>query len=53
MIGNLIEQQFLMARNWPFGSALAMVLLGAVLIFLLLYVAVVTRSEDPRGQQGV
>ncbi|MGQ3296551.1 MAG: ABC transporter permease, partial [Shinella sp.] len=23
MLGNLIEQQFLAARNWPFGSALA------------------------------
>ena len=53
MIGNLIEQQFLMARNWPFGSALAMLVLAAVLIFLLIYVSVVTRSEDTRGQQGV
>ena len=53
MIGNLVEQQFLMARNWPFGSALAMSILAAVLIFLLIYVSIVTRSEDTRGQQGV
>ncbi|MGP9791901.1 ABC transporter permease [Roseinatronobacter sp. NSM] len=35
MIGNLIEQQFLSARNWPFGAALAMLLMAAVLVLLL------------------
>lgn len=45
MIGNLVEQQFLQARNWPFGSALAWVLMFAVLVFLLIYVAVVNRAD--------
>ena len=27
MIGNLVEQQFLSARNWPFGSALSMIIM--------------------------
>lgn len=35
MTGNLIEQQFLSSRNWPFGSALAMVVMAVVLILLL------------------
>ncbi|MCA0938499.1 ABC transporter permease [Salipiger pacificus] len=35
MIGNLIEQQFLSARNWPFGSALAMLVMSAVLVLLI------------------
>jgi spermidine/putrescine transport system permease protein len=35
MIGNLIEQQFLSARNWPFGAALAMLVMAAVLILLI------------------
>ncbi|WP_353474152.1 ABC transporter permease [Salipiger sp. H15] len=35
MIGNLIEQQFLSARNWPFGSALAMLVMTAVLVLLI------------------
>ncbi len=39
MMGNLIEQQFLSARNWPFGSALAMVVMAVVLATLLLFVA--------------
>lgn len=35
MAGNLIEQQFLSSRNWPFGSALAMVIMAVVLTVLL------------------
>jgi len=31
MIGSLIQQQFGQARNWPFGAALAFVLLALVL----------------------
>ena len=38
MIGSPVEQQFLAARNWPFGAALAMLLMAAVLVCLLLYV---------------
>ncbi len=37
MIGSLIQQQFGQARNWPFGSALAFVLLGLILIALWLH----------------
>ncbi|OOG71297.1 spermidine/putrescine ABC transporter permease [Sinorhizobium sp. A49] len=38
MLGNLIEQQFLAARNWPFGSALAMLVMSVMLVLLLVYV---------------
>lgn len=37
MIGNLIQNQFGAARNWPFGAALAFVLLTLVLLAMLLY----------------
>jgi spermidine/putrescine transport system permease protein len=46
MIGNLVEQQFLQARNWAFGSALAWMVMAAVLVFLLLYVSAVGRNDD-------
>lgn len=36
MIGNLVEQQFLSARNWPFGSALSMIIMAVVLAVLLI-----------------
>jgi spermidine/putrescine transport system permease protein len=38
MIGNLVEQQFLSARNWPFGSALSMIIMAVVLTVLLISV---------------
>lgn len=45
MIGNLIEQQFLSARNWPFGAALGMMVMTAVLLILLLYVRLTSRED--------
>jgi len=38
MLGNLIEQQFLSARNWPFGSALAMMVLSVMLLIMAIFV---------------
>ncbi|MCL2893402.1 ABC transporter permease [Brenneria tiliae] len=35
MVGSLIEQQFLSARNWPFGAAISMLLMLMVLCVLL------------------
>ncbi len=37
MLGNLIQQQFGQSRDWPFGSAIASVALGLVLVALWLY----------------
>ena len=37
MIGNLIQGQFLTARDWPFGSAFSVILMVAVLGATLLY----------------
>jgi spermidine/putrescine transport system permease protein len=39
MVGNLVEQQFLSSRNWPFGSALSMIIMAVVLTVLLVAVA--------------
>ena len=46
MIGNLVEQQFLSARNWPFGSALSMIIMAVVLTVLLV---AVTRAKRVGG----
>jgi spermidine/putrescine transport system permease protein len=35
MVGNLIQNQFTSARDWPFGSALSLVLMAAVMLMLL------------------
>ncbi|MEW3691496.1 ABC transporter permease, partial [Pseudomonas aeruginosa] len=37
MLGNLIFRQFADARNWPFGAALSLVLMAAVMLILTVY----------------
>lgn len=46
MLGNLIEQQFLSARNWPFGSALAMMVMSVMLIVMAGFVFVSGRRRS-------
>lgn len=43
MIGNLVQNQFTTARDWPFGSAVSLLLM---LIVLLATLAIGRRSED-------
>jgi spermidine/putrescine transport system permease protein len=44
MAGNLIQNQFTTARDWPFGSAVSLILMVIVLALLLLSMR--TQSED-------
>jgi len=37
ILGNLIKNQFLTARNWPFGASISIVLLIITLLLVLLY----------------
>ena len=37
MIGNLIQSQFLTARDWPFGSSFSVLLMLAVLLATIIY----------------
>ena len=37
MLGNAIQQQFLQSRDWPFGSAIAFIGMGIVLVGLWAY----------------
>ncbi len=48
MIGNLVEQQFLSARNWPFGAALSMVIMAVVLTVLLVFVTRAAKAGATR-----
>ena len=51
MVGNLIYDQFLTARDWPFGSALAFVLIGVMLLLLFVQAWAVGRGEG-RARHG-
>lgn len=37
MMGNLVQSQFLGARNWPFGSVLSIIMMAIVLFPILIY----------------
>ena len=37
MIGNLIQNQFTTARDWPFGSAVSLVLIAIVMLLLMAF----------------
>jgi spermidine/putrescine transport system permease protein len=44
MIGNLIQQQFFAAENWPFGAALTTVLMAFLLVWMVLYLRSAARE---------
>jgi len=46
MIGNLIQNQFAAARNWPFGSAASFVVTALVLAAVAAYLRVRDRAAD-------
>lgn len=46
LVGNLIRNQFFTARDWPFGSAASMVLMGLTLVVILLYTRTFGFSEE-------
>ena len=47
--GQLIAQQFNEARDWPFGSAIAMVVIGAMTVVLLVFSRLSVRQEAHGG----
>lgn len=48
LIGNLVTEQFLKTRDWPFGSALSILLLLVVMASLLLYL----RASENEAAHG-
>jgi spermidine/putrescine transport system permease protein len=50
MMGSLIQTQFAAARNWPFGSALAISLLAIVMIALMYQARVASRRRAETGE---
>jgi spermidine/putrescine transport system permease protein len=49
LLGNLIKNQFLAARNWPLGAAASMMLTVLMGLLLWAYFASVRRYGDPGG----
>lgn len=49
LIGNLVQNQFTAARNWPFGSAVSLVVMALVLVAVLLWLRADGRSHAVSG----
>lgn len=49
MVGNLVQNQFSAARNWPFGSAASFILMALVFAAVLVYLRVKDRSPAGAG----
>lgn len=45
MTGNLIERSFLQSRDWPFGAALALLIMGSVVLLLVFQLVRASRLE--------
>lgn len=48
MVGNLIYDQFLSARDWPFGSALSLILIGVMMLLLFAQAMAVNRATGAK-----
>lgn len=51
MIGNLIQHEYLVMRDWPFGSAISFVLMGIVLSGVMAYLKSEGRGTGSGGER--
>ncbi|NBU20572.1 ABC transporter permease [bacterium] len=52
LIGNLITEQFLKTRDWPFGAALSMLLILMVMLSLVIYLRVEFSDRPKKSTRG-
>ena len=45
MIGNLIRDQFLKSRDWPFGSALSLMVLALLIVIVMFQASAARRTR--------
>jgi spermidine/putrescine transport system permease protein len=50
MVGNLVQNQFGAARDWPFGSAASFVVMALVLAAVMGLLQVGRREAQPEGR---
>lgn len=46
MTGNLIERSFLQSRDWPFGAALALLIMASVVILVMFQISRQNKAEE-------
>jgi spermidine/putrescine transport system permease protein len=46
LLGNLLQQQFMTVRNWPFGSAIGFIMMAIMLLAIFVYFRILSRTEE-------
>jgi spermidine/putrescine transport system permease protein len=46
LLGNLLQQQFMTARDWPFGSAIGFLMMAIMLLAIMIYFRVGGRENE-------
>ena len=49
ILGNLIKNQFLTARNWPFGAAISVILIAITMTLIIIYRKLGGKMDDLGG----
>ena len=49
LIGNVIQRSFLEQQNYPFGSAMALLVMGALSMVIIIYLYLATQTEEQFG----
>ena len=52
LLGNLLQQQFMTVRDWPFGSALSFIMMAVMLAATLVYFRASAEAERQQEQQN-
>ena len=45
LIGNLLQQQFMTVRDWPFGSAIGFILMSIMLVAVMVYFRILNNQQ--------
>ena len=46
LLGNLLQQQFMTVRDWPFGAAISFIMMAMMLLAVLFYFRTLNKVED-------
>ena len=46
LLGNLLQQQFMTVRNWPFGAAIGFIMMAIMLLAIFIYFRILNQTEE-------
>jgi spermidine/putrescine transport system permease protein len=46
LLGNLLQQQFMTVRDWPFGAAIGFIMMALMLLAIIIYFRVADTGES-------